>query len=103
MRELSIHLINMHAGVFQYERAYRFYQSGTFRYRDEFFGRDESPLGMHPSGQSLEPGYPLFLNIHNRLVVDKQFAAANSFPEVVLEVQRINGLRMHTAVKNRIL
>src|ERR1700694_4952337 len=75
----------------QHERAERDDQPSFFRYWDELTWGDETPGGVLPSDQRLDPMCPLRLQVEDGLVIHVQFLALDRAAQVRFQFETRHG------------
>ena len=73
--------------------------AGILGERDEIDRIDEAALGMLPANQCFEAGELAVLKRNDRLIVNAELFAIECAPQVVLHLQQINRVRMHSFIE----
>src|SRR5436190_3936427 len=74
-------------------------QSGLLRRRDELPWGQQPPMWMHPPDQGFDTLDASGSEIHDRLVVQSELAAAEGAPEVGLHLEPFEGVHVHLGLE----
>ncbi len=91
--------LGLTAGLLEHGPADRHDHPGLLGETDEVGRREESPGGMSPAHEGLEPGDPSAREPDDRLVVDPELLAMDGPAQVALEVQAPQRRRVHVLLE----